>query len=153
MDISKILNTKHRTEWEKAVWSEIVNYLANAKSKKDFKEILGKLLSEDEKRIIVNRMAVLALVRSGGSYSEIGNLLWVSPVTISTIKKNFGGKFEHYKSCRSLPSKNKKRSNGIETKIKKSFWEELFDTDIDLWEILRNPPRPAGIGLKKHRLR
>lgn len=147
MDISKILNTKHRTEWEKAVWSEIVNYLATAKSQKDFKQILGKLLSEDEKRVIVNRVAVLALVKSGKSYSEIGGALWVSPVTISTVKKNFWDKSGHYKSCRLMPNKKKERGGGMETKTKKSFGDELFN-NIDLWELITNPPRPPGIGLK-----
>ena len=123
MDISKILNEKHRTKWGEAIWSAICNHMTDSKST-TLEKALGKLLSTDEKQIIINRVAILALVRAGKSYSEIGELLWVSPVTISTVKKNFWDKSDHYKSRRAFPAKEKRWSNSKEIKIGKSFWDE-----------------------------
>jgi len=128
MDIPKIIKTKHRTKWQTAVWDEITNHLTAAKSKKDFKQILSKLLSSNEKRAIINRVAVLALVKAGKSYSEIGNILWTSPVTISTIKKNFLDQSEHYKSRRLMSGKKKRGGGKIDIKKSSPFWEELLET-------------------------
>ena len=144
MKISKILNTNHRTKWEDALWKEICDHLANTKSEKGFKRLIGKLLSREEKRTIVNRVAVLALIKTGKSYSEIGELLWVSPVTISTIKKNFWDESPHYKN-RHFFKKEKKSTSEIITRTKKSFLDELLN--VDLWELIKNPPRPAGMGI------
>ncbi len=134
------------------MWGAICCHLAAFKSTKTLEKALGKLLSVDEKQAIINRVAVLALVKSGKNYSEIGELLWVSPVTISIIKKNFWDKSSHYKSRRAFPAKEKKRGDKKETKIGKSSWDELFN-GIDLWDLITNPPRPVGIGLKKQILK
>lgn len=134
------------------MWNVICTHLIASKSTKTFEGALGKLLSADEKQAIINRVAILALIRTGKSYSEIGELLWVSPVTISTIKKNFVDKSGHYKSRRAFSTKEKKRSGGKEIKSGKSFWDSFFN-DVDLWDIITNPPRPVGIGFKRHRLK
>jgi len=147
MDILNILQTKHRTEREAIIWDLVVENLANAKSKKDFKRMIGKLLSKSEKQQIVNRVSILALVKAGKSYSEIGAITWASPVTISTIKKNFWDKSGHYQSCLSVSKRKRARESWTNPKFQKSSWRKAFD-DIDIWEIIKNPPRPPGMGIK-----
>ncbi len=53
-------------------------------------KILNSLLSEDEKGMVAKRLAAINLIRSGKSYREIGKILWMSPSTVSAIKKSMG---------------------------------------------------------------
>jgi len=50
--------------------------------------ILNSLLSVDEKGMIAKRLAAVKLIRLGKSYKEIGKILWMSPSTVSAIKKS-----------------------------------------------------------------
>ena len=151
MNVEDILNNKHRTEWEAVLWEYVCGYLAKAKSEKTFERAFSKLLSADEKKAITKRVAILSLIRSGKNYAEIGELLWVSPVTIRIIKKNFWDQSRHYKSRRAFPPRQGKRNirHVSEIRRKKSFWDAL-PLDMDLCDLIRNPPRPVGMGLKKH---
>ncbi|MEK7192226.1 MAG: Trp family transcriptional regulator, partial [Patescibacteria group bacterium] len=76
--------------------------VAKTKSKNEVKRILENLISEDEKKMMLRRLAILALVQAGKSYQEIGEILWVSPQTISTVKKNSLGLMSNYKSYRNF---------------------------------------------------
>lgn len=128
------------------VWDELLDKLSNTKSKKELKRALESLVSEYEKRTILRRLAVNALVQRGKSYKKIGEILWISPQTISAIKKNSFNFATAYKSYRFSPRKSKwSRSTGV-IKSKKTFLDSLFE-DVDLWELLTNPPRPVGSGL------
>ena len=51
-------------------------------------KILNSLLSVDEKGMIAKRLAAVKLIRLGKSYKEIGKILWMSPSTVSAIKKS-----------------------------------------------------------------
>jgi len=79
---------KSRKEWEQYIWKEILEKLAGAKSKKEISAILSRLLSSYEKKMMIRRFIAMRLIRSGRTYREIGEILWVSPTTISAIKKN-----------------------------------------------------------------
>lgn len=133
-------------KWMEALWDELLGKLTLIQSKEKLKRVVGRLISDKEKKVILRRLAIEALVRSGKSYRQISEILWISHPTISTVKKNIfnGG---HYKSYRKFYKGPKQYSfDGI--KSEKSFLEELFG-DIDIWEIIKNPPRPPGIGLKR----
>ena len=88
---------------------------------------------------------MISLVKSGKSYREIGEILWMSPQTIRTAKKNILGSFGNYKSYKKFYSGPTQWSGKVE--IPKSFLEKLFG-DIDIWDIIKNPPRPPGIGFR-----
>ncbi|MFA5134079.1 MAG: hypothetical protein WC459_04740 [Patescibacteria group bacterium] len=53
-------------------------------------KILNSLLSADEKGTMAKRLAAINLIKLGKSYKEIGKILWMSPSTVSAIKKNMG---------------------------------------------------------------
>lgn len=86
------------SNWSEKLWEEIITKLTEARSRKEVKEILEKLISDDERVMIMRRLATLALVKSGHSYRKISEALWLSPNTISTVKKNAKGGFPLYKS-------------------------------------------------------
>jgi len=75
--IPSIDNYSSREEWETACWRKIL----------ESKELLPLLITSHERRDLVRRAAAMDMLISGKSYQEIGNELWVSPQTISVIKK------------------------------------------------------------------
>ncbi len=132
-------------KWSEQLWDKLVNEISKVGEEKEIKRILEKLISEDEKKMILKRLAVVALIRAGKSYREIGEILWLSPNTVSTIKKNIFGDHKHYKSYLAFYGGPMKWSSGI--RMPKTFLEKLFK-DIDIKELITNPPRPRGIGIK-----
>jgi len=136
--------------WAETLWDKLADRLARIRAKDDIKSILENLISEDEKKTALRRLAILALIREGKSYREIGKILWVSPQTISTVRKNVIGKYKHYKSYLAFYGGPIQYSAGRITR-KKSFWKEFEEMlqDVDLWEIIKNPPRPPGMGIKQ----
>lgn len=136
----------HRTEWKDFLWNQFLETIAGAKNKKAISETLDVLFSEYEKSIITKRLAALALIRTGVGSREIGRILWMSHPTISALRKTFFGNSRVYKSQRSF--KTPKDIKPAKPMIKKPWLSELF-TDIDIMELLKNPPRPTGTGLKR----
>lgn len=132
-------------EWSEQLWRKLINEIAKTTDEKETQRILEKLVSESEKKMILKRLAVVALVQSGKSYREIGKILWLSPNTVSTIKKNIFDNHRYYKSYLDFYGGPIKWSSEITTS--KTFLEKLF-RDIDLWDLITNPPRPKGMGLK-----
>ena len=70
-----------RKEWEEVCWRKILN-------SRDF---LVSLITPYERRNFVLRAAVMDRIRSGKSYRQIGEELWLSSQTISIIKKAING--------------------------------------------------------------
>ncbi len=134
-------------QWQKQLWEKLMNKITSVKSPKETKKILGNLISDYEKKVVLRRLAVTALVKSGKTYQEIGEILWMSPQTISTMKKNLFGNSNNYKSYKHFYGGPIKYSGLGTTKSKKSFLEELFE-GVDFGDLLTNPPRPPGTGIK-----
>jgi uncharacterized protein YerC len=99
--------------WAERVWDEFLEKIVKSRTKTEAKKLLGKIISEYEKEDIIRRLAILALIRQGYSYKKIGEILWVSPQTISGIKKSIMGGEEFYRSQRSLRKKEKYRGNQV----------------------------------------
>jgi len=66
-----------RKEWEAVYWKKIV----------ESEELLQLIITSHERHDIVMRAAAVDRIASGKSYKEIGEELWISPQTISSIKK------------------------------------------------------------------
>ena len=139
---------KSAEHWQKQLWEKLIYKVASAKSPKETKKILENLISDYEKKVILRRLAVTALVGSGKTYQEIGEILWMSPQTISTAKKNLFVSSHNYKSYKYFYGGPIEYSSFSKTKNKKSFLEELFG-DVDFWDLLTNPPRPPGTGIRR----
>lgn len=139
---------KHRTEWQEFLWDRFLNKIIQAKSKEQARKVLDKFFSAYEKELVAKRLAALALIREGKNYREIGRVLWLSPATISALKKNVLSGSSAYKSQRSHKTIGSVHSGSrVKALVKKSWLEELFG-DIDLWELIKNPPRPSGTGIR-----
>ena len=148
----KIFLSKHRTEWHEFLWNNLLEKLTVTKTKQQTGKIINALFSNYEKSVITKRLAALALIRAGVGTREIMRTLWVSPATISALKKNFFGNPSVYTSQRSFQANKKPEPSKI--LIKKSWLDDIFkDVDFDIWELLTNPPRPTGMGIKNHRLK
>ena len=66
-----------RKEWEAAAWERVLTST----------DALRLLVTAHERRAIVMRAAALDRISSGKSYRDIGRELWLSPQTVSGIKK------------------------------------------------------------------
>ena len=77
MGLPPVSDYSSRKEWEKVCWNKILNS----------KKLLEILVAPYERRNFVLRAAVVDLLGSGKSYREIGDELWLSSQTISSIKK------------------------------------------------------------------
>jgi len=71
-----------RDEWMNYAWTEFLESIQN----KIMSSILDSLLSQYEKKIIINRIMALSLIRKGKTYRQIGEELWLSPNTIRSLK-------------------------------------------------------------------
>jgi len=91
-----------RKEWEAACWQKIATS----------EELLQLLTTAYDRHNIVMRAATVDGLASGKSYRKIGEELWISPQTISSIKKSANEKV--YKSYLERSKKErKKRVYGI----------------------------------------
>lgn len=118
-----------RGEWNDFVWDQIANRLALTKSPLEIKRILEQILGDYEKNLLIKRVIAIALIQEGLSYSEIGKLLWLSPSTISSIKKNLAAQNAGYKSWRKFRHEPKQYSSKI--KISGEMKNQ------PLWEIIK----------------
>lgn len=142
---NRVLHGREAEKWMNELWEELLNKLADTGAKSEIRKILESLISNYEKKVILKRLAIIASVRMGKSYQEISEMLWLSPNTISAIKKNIiRSNKENYQSYRRFYGGSRKYSEKI--RVPKSFLKELFG-DLDIWDVLTNPPRPKGIGL------
>ncbi len=104
--MEKISEFKSKKEWENFLWSKFLEKAEKAKSEKQLKIFLDNLLSANEKRLITKRLTALAMIKAGKSYKEIGEALWISPSTISALKKSLE-KQSGYQSNRYYAGKSK----------------------------------------------
>ena len=86
--MKEISQFKSRKEWEEFIWMKFLESLEKNKSKKQIGEFLNSLLSTDERKMIIKRLVAISLIGGGKTYKEIGEILWISPTTISAIKKS-----------------------------------------------------------------
>lgn len=70
-------NYNSRTEWESACWGKVLSS----------KDLLELLVTSNERHDLVMRATAVDALVSGKSYKQIGEELWLSPQTISGIKK------------------------------------------------------------------
>lgn len=96
------LSGKSAEEWQETLWDKLVEELLKLRTKKDFKNVIENLLSKYEMQFMLRRLATVALIKRRMSYKEIGEVLWISPSTISAIKKNILHRGNNYKSSHAL---------------------------------------------------
>lgn len=112
-NIEKAFEFKTRKEWEEFIWLKLLEDIKKTRSEKQLKELLNILISQKERKFIIKRLMTIYLIQKGKSYQEIGNLLWISPATISAIKKSLLKKsvYQARPLITDTSDKNKKRIN------------------------------------------
>ena len=123
--IKKIERFKSRKERENYLVEKFLETLEKANSPKKISNFLNNLLSDKEKINISRRLAVIALLKEGKTYREIGEILWISPGTISVIKKTLLN-YKNYRSKHSFYGKDVIRTEAIQ-KMKAIPPETFFD--------------------------
>jgi len=110
--MKKLEGFKSRKEWENYLIERFLEIIKKIDSPKEIAIFLNKLLSNEEKNIISRRLAAIALLKEGKTYKEISEILWISPATISAIKKsilnskNYRSNYEFYKKKKAEEEKN-----------------------------------------------
>ena len=101
--VPAVNNYSSRTVWEAASWEKVLGS----------KKLLQLLITPYERRAIVLRAAAIERLATGASYRQIGEELWLSPQTISGIKKSLVG--EGYRSYADLSrgKRKKKQSDSL----------------------------------------
>ena len=92
-----INNYPSRNEWEAACWEKILKS----------KDLLRLLITAHERYDLVMRAAAIDSLFSGKSYKQIEEELWLSPQTVSGIKKAVREK--NYKSYLERSKKERKK--------------------------------------------
>lgn len=116
---------KSRKEWETAIWEKFLENIRRSKSEQKFKEFFNSLLSASEKKIIINRLIAISLIAQGKTYRQIREVVWVSPNTISALKKMLK-KHSEYQNNPLLNRRNKtnktERTRGISPNTIFDYW-------------------------------
>lgn len=79
---------KSREAREAYVLKILTEELARISSAKEIERFLSALLTAREKKQMVGRVMAASLLRQGRSYREIGEATWLSPTTISAVRKS-----------------------------------------------------------------
>lgn len=103
-----ISNYSSRQEWEAACWQKILKS----------EELLELLVTANERHNLVNRAVALNEIISGKSYQQISEELWLSPQTISGIKKSVSGKKYQSYFERSKKERKKKQYSFNQSAVK-----------------------------------
>lgn len=102
-----------RKEWEDACWKILTKS----------SEILTLFITARERHYLVMRAAVADRLREGKSYKKIGDELWLSPQTVSGIKKALQENgYRSYRE-RGKTERKKKSPNGGNTQ-KERRWRQ-----------------------------
>lgn len=80
--------SKYYRDSGKRAWNALVKRLVRARSAQEVERVLQSVVSASEKQIIVKRILVKGLLAGGATYKEVSELLWVSPMSISALRKS-----------------------------------------------------------------
>ncbi len=123
--MKEVSEFKSRKKWEENIWQRFLENIDKAVSKSEIIKLLDNLLSPNEKKLISKRLAAMALIKAGATYMEAGRILWISPSTISALKKSVY-KAAKYQSNRyyTEKSRSEKRKNmkGLPAQTIFDYW-------------------------------
>lgn len=118
--VPSIRTFKSRKEWEAKIWKQLVNGLVQITSTKGMERSLALILTAYEKKQMIKRVVAVSLLKQGKTYREIGEMLWLSPSTISALKKSLRTSEEYV----SHYTRNKKHEKPPK-RLTKAEWEQL----------------------------
>jgi uncharacterized protein YerC len=81
-----VLRNKINKNLEKIIWERLLKETRKIRSVADLKQFICNIFTNDEKTLILRRMAIIELIGQKKKYFEIKELLGVSGDTISAAK-------------------------------------------------------------------
>lgn len=130
-NIPKIKNFKSRREWEEFIWQRLTEFLVNESTPKTIDKYLRTLLTKNERLQMIKRAVAISMLKQGKSYREIGELLWLSPTTISALRKSMrqeDGYISSYSRSKKKEPNHKPLSKKEWTELRFSLWIETLFT-------------------------
>lgn len=98
IELPQIGRYRFRKEWERACWHKI----------RKSGELLELLVTPYERHNLVLRAVAIERIQSGKKYRQIAEELWLSPQTVSTIKKAMlGNSYRSYRQRGKVERKKK----------------------------------------------
>ncbi len=87
----------HRKEWEEHAWNSLLSYLHKLTSA-ELKSFIQIVASPRERHDILMRATAIDRLQKDAAYRTIGKELWLTPQTVSAIKRALiEGQFKSYK--------------------------------------------------------
>lgn len=141
-----------RKEWEEFLWRELLRQISRIKSTENLDGFLQCFISKHERNIMLKRLTALMMLKEGKSYREIGRLLWISPSTLSALRRsallnpaNYVTRREREKSKQRMPKKRHENifgeiKNGYTDSILANFLEAVLEGKSNMrarWKMLR----------------
>lgn len=113
-----------RKDWENFIWEEFARILSGLNSKEQIIEFLNSVISRKERDFIIKRLLAIQLIKQGKSYSEISKILWISPSTISALKKCINNKTLYQSKKIKIKNTEGKRTKGFNEDIEEilEYW-------------------------------
>ena len=90
--MARTANKKFDELIESEIYRELLKELGKIHSRNDLDGFLNKFMTNDEKALLLRRVAVIKLVNQGKKYREIKELLGISGNTISNVRDILGGR-------------------------------------------------------------
>ncbi|HDH31715.1 MAG TPA: hypothetical protein ENH26_03005 [Candidatus Wolfebacteria bacterium] len=95
-------------EFKKSIWYAFVSELKKAKTEKEIKKIIGKIITLSEMTMIEKRLGILALLKKGFNQREIGRILDAVPGTVRFVKRGLDRTSRNLRPHTPWPSKKKR---------------------------------------------
>lgn len=124
------------------MWQKFIEILEKKRGRNYLNKFLNNFFSEHEKKAVIKRLAAIALIRQGKTYKEIGEILWLAPNTISSIRKSLRNS-QCYKSYRWFRQEKEKKALKNLKPTKGVSWFESF---CDAFPNIILPPPKTGRG-------
>ncbi len=93
--MTQVSKLRLRVDIEKRIYDLLDEVITGIKNKNDFSGFLDEFLSPIEKTVLAKRLAIAVLLAKGNEYSEIRQILRVTPITISkvSLRMKYGSGF------------------------------------------------------------
>ncbi len=131
---SKRLSGKSAEEWQESLWDIFIDALLKIKSRQELKKAIAGLFSAQERSFMLRRLATTALLKEGKSYQEIGEILWISPSTISAIKRHLINHGHSYKGSGALKTEKLKLVRTLNKDVSGSITNPIEQAVVDFVE-------------------
>ncbi|MBI4992087.1 MAG: hypothetical protein HZB99_02610 [Candidatus Harrisonbacteria bacterium] len=137
---------------ENLIWQKLIEEFFKAKSSKEIERLFNLFTTDQERETMARRMATISLIRKDVSYKEISRKLWVSPLTISAIKKSILGNGK-YKSYHRSKKENIRKPKSGHFKIEaSSFLDDWFNHIAFMFDNMPQKNGPRWKFLNKRRV-